>query len=188
MKMANVMRGLAVATLFASLPPLACGSDSGNGKSTSNNNKGDGGPSNNNTGGSPSDIPAGSVGCGSKVCSMVDGTMGTACCADAFSSICGINSQLLMGRCVKAPPPEPKECPMLPSIGGFIQLRGCCTAMGECGVDESMLNMGCLNYADAKALGDMFNMMQGGGGMMFNFNVTLPPEGPCTPPPADSSQ
>lgn len=193
MKMANVMRGLAVATLFASLGAIACGSDSGSSGGDKNNQTGSGGGKNSGDSGAPSTtptsmpssaVPAGSVGCGSKVCSMRADLTGAPCCLDMFSGTCGYKNAL--NSCVQAPPPPPPECPMLPTVpGGFITLTGCCTTKGECGIDESMLQMGCLNYADATALGQMFTGggmgAAGGAGMGFNLNITLPAEAPCTP-------
>jgi len=186
MKKANVMRGLAVATLLASLSPVACGSDSGNKSSSTSNDK-------NKDSGAPapsasSNIPAGMVGCGSKVCGMPDGVTGTPCCADAFNSICGYTSAL-GGACTMDPPPQPKDCPTIQPIGGFIQLRSCCTSKGECGVNGMMFGTGCLNYADAKQYAMMFTPGGGGGGAtggggagsLFNFMLTLPDEQSCTP-------
>jgi hypothetical protein len=182
MKNANVMRGLAAAVLFASLAPIACGSDSSNKDGTSNPDKNTG---DEDAGAPPPSIPAGSVGCGSKVCSVPDGDMGTACCMDPFAGTCGLQSAL-GGGCAKAPPAQPKDCPMLPSVGGFITLRSCCTTGGECGIDESMFQAGCVNYADAKAMAAMYT---GGGGADAGpfagmFNITLPAEQNCTPTPA----
>ena len=182
MKMANVMRGLAVATLFASLWPIACGSDSGSNSGSTGNQNGTGGGKNKGDSGAPmttptstasSPVPAGSVACGTHardarrphgralLCGQVHGHLrihlshwrylhaGAAACASGV--------------------PDAAE-------HRVHRARRVCTAKGECGIDESMLQMGCINYADAKALGAMFMM----GGM--GFNVTLPDEAPCTPP------
>jgi hypothetical protein len=182
--MAPVMRGIAVATLFASLWPIACGSDSGKGdtggtggkKSTS---EPDSGPSTTPTTTASSPIPMGSVGCGSNVCGPVDGVTGAPCCADMFAGTCGVKN--FAGQCTKAPAPQPKECPTLMPIGGVIQLRSCCTTMGECGIDASMFGQGtCINYADAKTQAMMY-MPQGQGGasgMFANFMLTLPDTDP----------
>ncbi len=188
MNMANVMRGIAVATLFASLFPVACGSDSGNKggdnggtggkKSTSEPDSGTTPPTPTTTASSP--IPMGSVGCGPNVCGPVDGVTGAPCCADMFAGTCGVKN--FAGQCAKAPAPQPKECPMLMPIGGFLQLRSCCTTKGECGIDASMFGMGaCINYADAKAQAAMYTppMGQGGAAGMFgNFMLTLPDTDP----------
>ncbi|HEX4339531.1 MAG TPA: hypothetical protein VH062_26675 [Polyangiaceae bacterium] len=175
MKKANVMRGVAAAMLFASLSPIACGSDSGKKDTTtpdtSSTAKEDAGPP-------PSTIPAGSVGCGSKVCSVPAGETGTACCADAFSSICGLTSAL-GGACTKAPAPEPSDCPKLSTMGGFIQLRSCCTTAGQCGIDESAFKAGCISYADATSMAAMYTKGFDAGALGGMFNVTLPPEQSC---------
>jgi hypothetical protein len=191
MKMANVMRGLAVATLFSSLGPIACGSDSGSGNqqnSQNSNKKGDSGapttaPTTAPATSASSAVPAGSVGCGSNVCAQRTDLTGAPCCLDMFGGVCGYKNALQ--QCVQAPKPAPPECPMLPTIpGGFITLVGCCTTKGECGIDESMLGMGCINYSDANALTSMFSGGMGAagmGGMGFNLNITLPAEASCTP-------
>jgi len=191
MKMANVMRGLAVATLFASLGPIACGSDSGSSGSDKNTQTGTGGSKSTADSGTPattpttmpsSAVPAGSVGCGSNVCEMRADLTGAPCCLDMFSGTCGYKNALM--QCVQAPPPPPPGCPMLPTVP-FVTLTSCCTSKGECGIDESMLGMGCINYADASALGQMFMGgamgAAGAAGMGFNFNITLPAEASCTP-------
>jgi hypothetical protein len=179
MNIAIVKRGLCVAALFASFAPIACSSDTGE-----KGNGGAGGKAtmDEGTGGAP----AGSVPCGTKNCVAPEGSTAMPCCIAPLDSKCGVIGGFT-NTCGAAPPPVPKECPMLPSIGGFLQLTGCCTAGGECGIDETMLGMGCINYADAMALVAMFTMGRGQGGMGgmgggFNFNVMLPAEQSCTPP------
>jgi len=190
MNMANVMRGLAVATLFASLWPIACGSDSGNSNGKSGETNGTGGKKSTSDSGTPSTmptttasspIPMGSVGCGPNVCGPVDGVTGAPCCSDMFAGICGVKN--FAGQCTKAPAPQPKDCPMLPAIGGVFMLRSCCTAKGECGIDASMFGMGsCINYADAKAMAAMYMPPGGGqGGYASMFMITLPDEASCMP-------
>jgi hypothetical protein len=194
MNMANVMRGIAVATLFASLFPIACGSDSGGSGTKASGTNGTGGNKNTSDGGkttptptttASSPIPAGDVACGQNVCGPVDGVTGMPCCADKFAGTCGVTN--FTGQCTKAPAPQPKECPMLMPIGGFLQLRSCCTTKGECGIDASMFGMGsCINYADAKAQAAMYMPPMGVGGaagMFGNFMLTLPD----TDPPCHAS-
>jgi hypothetical protein len=195
MKMANVMRGLAVATLFASLWPIACGSDSGDNSGNKDSQKGTGGGKSSGDSGTPtttptstasSAIPMGSVGCGTKVCAMRADLMGAPCCADPFKGTCGYVSAL-GGRCTAAPPPPPADCPTVPPLGGVLQLRSCCTSMGECGIDAGMFGGGsCINYADAKAMAMMYMSMGGGaaggpGSMFGNFTPMFPDEKSCVP-------
>ena len=188
MNIAIVKRGLCVAVLLGSFAPIACSSDTGG-----NGGGGAGGKTSTNTG--AGGAPAGTVPCGSKFCATPEGQTAAPCCIAPLDSKCGIMGPL---GCTVPPPPPPKECPMLPSIGGFFQLMGCCTAAGECGVDWSMLSMGCKNYADSMAQLQLFLMMRpnfnrdggipgfgGMGGMGgFNLNITLPAEASCTAPAA----
>jgi hypothetical protein len=191
MNIAIVKRGLCVAVLLGSFAPIACSSDTGG-----NGGGGAGGKSSNNQG--AGGAPAGSVPCGNKFCSAPEGTTVMPCCRSILDSTCGAINPLTMG-CGAPPPPVPKECPPLPSIGGFFQLMACCTTGGECGVDWSMLSMGCKNYADSQAQLAMFMQMAGrfgrdggvpgfggmGGGFGgINLNITLPAEAACTAPAA----
>jgi len=189
MNMALVKRGLAVAVLFAGFSPVACGSDSGTGDTTKkvipNDKKEDSGPP-------APPPPPGSIPCGEKNCVVPTGSTGTACCIDHFNSTCGVNGGL-GGGCVKPPPPQPTECPVLPPIGGVFMLRGCCTSTSICGVDTSMFpgGNGCTDYATFKAMAAMYmgggmGGMGGGGGLGAMFMINLPADDPaCTQPAAD---
>jgi hypothetical protein len=192
MNMAIVKRGLAAAVLFAGLSPVACGSDSGTGDTTGKVN-GTGGSANGNENqdAGPKTPPpsSGDVPCGEKNCTVPEGSTGPACCMDPFNSICGIKGGIGNG-CVKPPPPQPKECPMLPAIGGVFTFRNCCTTSNICGIDASMFGGGCIDYATFKSMASMYmgGGMGGMGGMggrggFGMFTITLPDtDPPCTQP------
>ncbi|HEX4335827.1 MAG TPA: hypothetical protein VH062_07930 [Polyangiaceae bacterium] len=150
------------------LAPLSlggCGSSGGSDKSTD----GTGGTKSTamEDAGSPVQIPEGSVGCGQAVCSVPDGVTGTACCRDAFSSLCGVNAGM---GCAKPPPAPPKGCPTLPSVMG-IMTAACCTSMGQCGVDLTFVGQGCIDIATAAAQAMAMGVMVG----------TVPAAATCTP-------
>jgi hypothetical protein len=152
-----------VALGFAALPVTGCGSDSGSkasGGTGGSKNTEDAGPP-------PAAIPEGSVGCGAKVCAPPDTGTGTACCRDSFQSLCGVN--VGMGCAAPAKPP-PKGCPALPVVMGFMT-NACCTTMGKCGVDLTMLGQGCIDTVTAAAQAMAM-------GIMVPQTVT---EASCTP-------
>jgi hypothetical protein len=188
MNMEIVKRGLAAALLLAGLSPIACGSDSKGSTSDNKDTNTGGSKGDDGTGGATTTTPhvdagppppTGSVPCGSTNCVLPTGVTGTACCKDNFGSVCGMTSAL--GGCGDLPPETPAGCGMLPSTP-FFSLIPCCTANGECGVDLTMLGLGCLNYADAKA--KTAGMIPDGGtinGMMIpSFNIMLPAQANCT--------
>jgi hypothetical protein len=155
---------------LVAIPMTGCGSDSGN-KPTS----GTGGGSNQNdnksqdAGPTPPPIPEGSVGCGQKVCAVPQGTTGMACCIDAFSAVCGVNTGNGMG-CTALPKQPPPGCPPLPAVMGFMT-TACCTSMGQCGVDLSFIGQGCVDIAVAAQRA-----------MAMGIDVgQSPPEATCTP-------
>jgi hypothetical protein len=180
MKKANVMRVLGVAALFASLSPIACGSDSGKGNGSNTNGTGGKASTGQDAGPPPATIPPGSVGCGSNVCSVPTGVTGTACCLDAFQSICGVTMMAPFGgtsSCAKAPPPAATDCPALQTTF----LRNCCTTDSKCGVDTSMFGGGCTSYDDFRAMTAMYSRGFDAGARGMMYSLTLPPEQSCTP-------
>lgn len=49
-----------------------------------------------------------------------------------------------------APPPMPDpRCPMVSVLG--MSMASCCAPNGMCGLDASLLGMGCVDYATASA-------------------------------------
>lgn len=86
--------------------------------------------------------------CGTMMCSapaipggmMIPGlTLRPACCAAAATSTCGT----LNGAVCEMPLPAAPGCPPGPSLGGF-KLTACCIVASQlCGIDASMVGMGC---------------------------------------------
>ena len=126
--------------------------------------------------------------CGSTNCVVPEGSTAMPCCKSAFESQCGQTSPIPGGGCVDLPPATPKGCNALPNIPLF-PLVPCCTAKAECGIDLSMFQAGCLNYADAKTFGDMntpkfdAGALPGGGMLSGAFNIMLPAEAMCADGP-----
>ena len=88
------------------------------------------------------------VPCGPKVC-MGSGLLTAVfapCCADQTTGACGT---LANGVCTPVPVADPR-CPQVTILGQMP--APCCTATGMCGVDGSMLGMGCSDLAQVKLL------------------------------------
>lgn len=95
--------------------------------------------------------PAGSgVACGPARCEtpQVPGIMLLpACCADPSTGTCGTMSG---GACMRPPPAAP-NCPIPQALG--ITFRACCvTSTNLCGVDASILGMGCVSISSIPGL------------------------------------
>lgn len=88
---------------------------------------------------------AGPVACGTTMCSTPALPPGLpimplpACCANPATSTCGSVSG---GMCM-APPAAAPNCPAPMFFG--MTLRACCATGNVCGIDASMLGMGCIN-------------------------------------------
>lgn len=89
---------------------------------------------------------SGDVSCGSTLCTsmQVPGLppFAAPCCADAATSACGT---LDGGLCMPTPPtlPPAPNCPV-PSFSGFVFVPCCIVATNTCGIDASMIGMGCV--------------------------------------------
>ena len=136
---------------------VACGGDEGTqpGPSTG---AGFGGGATGGTGafggtgfGSAGTAAPASIPCGPTTCTtlalpiMLPGfTIAPACCADMARGVCG---STVAGVCTPPPPPAPNcPAPALPIPG--VMVNACCIeATQVCGVDASMLGMGCVNLA-----------------------------------------
>lgn len=91
--------------------------------------------------------PAAGVNCGQVFCMNAQAPgiiFPPACCADPATSTCGTSSG---GNCLAIPLYAP-NCPSL-SISG-VTLRGCCVlTTNRCGVDASVIGMGCVSFETA---------------------------------------
>jgi hypothetical protein len=93
-----------------------------------------------------------SVKCGTSMCMspggglIPPGFLAAACCADDAKNQCGT----MMGGMCKPPPPVDTSCPsiMIPALGS---VGSCCATNGMCGLDGSLLSMGCVDYAMVKS-------------------------------------
>jgi hypothetical protein len=100
-------------------------------------------------------------------CLPPEGTDFMPCCKDPFASACGVVSG---NTCADVPKAPPKGCPVLPPVMG-LTFSACCTMDGQCGVDLTMLGMGCLDLASALVLA-----------MQMGQNISNPPApAACTP-------
>ncbi|HVW25741.1 MAG TPA: hypothetical protein VHC69_10245 [Polyangiaceae bacterium] len=182
---------LLVTICLAAFPTSGCGgtkSSGGNGSGTSTDtsaggtsgsdtsaggasgsNTSTGGTTSSNADASPSTggAPAGSVPCGTKTCLPPEGSTETACCQDQFQGICGVVNR---SGCVNAPKPPPQGCPKLPSAMGFMGTP-CCTAMGQCGIQQRGLGQQCVDVATAAAQASKMGVNVG----------QVPPPTSCTP-------
>lgn len=68
------------------------------------------------------------------------------CCADEAMGTCG-TMPAAGGACM---PPIPAD-PRCPTVSGPIPVTSCCTADNLCGLDGSMLGMGCVDFATVAA-------------------------------------
>jgi hypothetical protein len=117
----------------------------------------------------PAAIPCGTTTCSAPAIPggiMIPGLMFRApCCANQATGTCGT---LNAAVCEPPPPPAP-ACPAPPSLGGFM-LKSCCVQATQiCGIDGSMVGMGCTTLP----------AMFGGGGPQYKCDGT-----PVAPPPA----
>jgi hypothetical protein len=110
--------------------------------------------------------------CGKNVCKPEE------CCQDQFSGTCGVEISDLMNytngqrACLLPPPPDStsdKRCPGV-NIMNIFTIPSCCTDMGQCGVDLSMFNYGCVENGEAK---------KGAEGMMGASGIMWPDPKPC---------
>jgi len=113
----------------------------------------------------------GGVPCGSTSCTAKDGGQGAPCCISPFESKCG---EMQGSSCVEPPPLSPSGCPSLGS--GALSAMGCCTELGQCGIDASQFRpgLGCIDLA--VVAGIMLGAGDGGG----SFDVPSPR--PCPNP------
>ena len=126
---------------IASLAATACGSDSGTGSTkdmTASKND-----SKDTVSGPPGSVP-----CGMTHCLPPEGSDLEPCCMAPFESKCGVKSG---NTCAEAPKPPPTGCPTIPPFMG-LTFAACCTMDGQCGVDLTMLGMGCLDLSSALQL------------------------------------
>jgi hypothetical protein len=107
------------------------------------------------------------VPCGANMCSApslgggIPGLMlAQPCCVDQTAGTCGTMSG---GTCMPPPTPDP-DCPMVTVFTST--MPACCAANNLCGVDASMLGMGCID----------FDMVRNGPGGML---ITPPPATTC---------
>lgn len=87
------------------------------------------------------------------------------CCAGEDKDVCGVTQSMLIpsGECLaQGQEGEPNAaCPneeQMISVFGFpfsLPLTGCCKATNECGVDLSILGVGCLERTEASRIGMM---------------------------------
>jgi hypothetical protein len=119
-------------------------------------------------------IPCGTVMCSAPAIPPGLGIMlSPPCCADAATSTCGTTS----GGMCKLPPPPAPLCPA-PMLFGMT-LKACCvTATNMCGIDGSMLGMGCVGLGGIPGVGAGMPMTRCDG------TVVMPP--PTTTPVAGS--
>lgn len=110
------------------------------------------------------------VSCGTATCEVPPEAKGLIkpCCIDEAMSVCGLMSSFTMNEC-KPPEPEHPVCKGITVAG--TTANGCCTAMGKCGIELSIIGMGCL---DASMFGGRTTMV---GGM----TLEAPPPLDCTP-------
>ncbi|MDD9945697.1 MAG: hypothetical protein OXU20_31930 [Myxococcales bacterium] len=101
---------------------------------------------------SDSDAPpasrSGGVACGEETCTgpSVFGLV-RPCCADEATAACGIS--VSGGPCSESKDPDPR-CPSA-DVMGLLTLASCCTDAGECGLDGSALEAGCVELGEADA-------------------------------------
>jgi hypothetical protein len=85
------------------------------------------------------------VACGAFICagpqlSVPGVTLPPPCCVDAARGTCGTLAN--NGVCLPPPPPDPR-CPSALVFG--VELNGCCTFAGFCGIDATVIGAGCLD-------------------------------------------
>lgn len=149
-----------VALMFVGAIAVGCGDDDDSG-----NKNGDGGPvatdgggtdagdsgapgTGGRSGGTGGTMTAPSVKCGSTSCMSATAGLnipglaaGAPCCADDDKGQCG----MMMGGVCMPPPPVDPSCPSI-SIPILGSMGSCCANNGMCGLDGSILGMGCVDY------------------------------------------
>jgi hypothetical protein len=106
--------------------------------------------------------------CGTQTCSQISNTPAgnlPACCPMGEMNACGGILTLAGNACVTTTPGTPDSS--CPSITATVTLAGCCRPNGMCGVNGSLLRLGC---ADPSAFGGMSNLPCGG-------DASRPPDG-----------
>jgi hypothetical protein len=113
------------------------------------------------------DGPA-SVTCGTQTCNQISNTPAgnlPACCPMGEMNACGGILSQAGNACVTTTPGTPDSS--CPSITSFVVLPGCCRPNGMCGVNGSLVRLGC---ADPSPFGGMGNLPCGG-------DASRPPDG-----------
>lgn len=124
---------------------FGCGSDEGTTPGTQVTSGFGGGAAAGVGGGATAGTGAGAISCGTATCMTPALPPGLpimplpACCANAAMSQCGTMSG---GACMPPPAAAP-NCPAPMLLG--MTLRACCATGNVCGVDASMIGMGCIN-------------------------------------------
>jgi hypothetical protein len=91
------------------------------------------------------------IACGTKMCAAAAAAIpglpaATPCCADMPTGTCGT----LSGTTCQPPPMADPRCPMISVFG--MALTPCCTGTGMCGVDASLLGMGCADLMTVRTI------------------------------------
>jgi hypothetical protein len=93
-----------------------------------------------------------SVACGANTCMGAGGGMtipgimlAAPCCVDMTAGTCGT---MQAGVCTPPPAADP-DCPTVSVIG--MTMASCCAAGNLCGIDASMLGMGCVDFDMVRA-------------------------------------
>jgi hypothetical protein len=120
------------------------------------------------------DAGATALACGSSLCRVAVGGEGLvkACCFDEATNTCGFKSSYSRNQCILASARD-RQCPSLAILG--VDAPGCCTAYGKCGIDGSVVGMGCLELAAIASAG----MMNGTRGNAVLGEI--PPPKDCSP-------
>jgi len=100
----------------------------------------------------------------------------TACCTEKGDK-CGVSQSLLLGDgCIEqnqeghADGVCPGQAAPIPLIPKF---EGCCKPNNKCGIDLSVINVGCLERTEASAIGMNLGSIAGGAGVDAGAPVTL---------------
>jgi len=155
-----------VALMFCSAIAVGCGDDDDSGNTSDAGDSGSAGEDAGNDGGGGGAPGTGGrtggtggmtmtampVKCGTSMCQspggglIPPGFLAAACCADEAKNQCGS----MMGGMCKPPPPVDTSCPsiMIPVVGS---VGSCCAGNGMCGLDGSLLSMGCVDYEMVKS-------------------------------------
>jgi hypothetical protein len=158
---------------------VSCGGDDDSG-GASGNGAGGGGRNSGESGGGM--IEGEGLVCGSKRCTMPEGSTAEPCCRDAFSSECGMLGGFGGTSCVAILPMDAR-CP--PVSFGPIMLPSCCTDANMCGINAGMFGMAsCIELGAAAQMAMeramMFQQADGGmPGMPGGFMVDFPAPRTC---------